>query len=249
MRSPSCIICPSMVIIMASWFFVITHAYNNNHNNYYYYSASSSSSRRTLFFGRSICGALATKTTTIEKSHNPNSHCFGPSYNGIATTTRGMWINMRKQKASDRRTRRKQRGEEAAIPSSFVVSVVDENASLWMSHGSASTTFMADTPEGILSTSASNHQYHGKKSLVANTPMKKAIWNHKQIHTPTTRLVTTSTTSPSNPTSSNRESSSGRGRSRKRTLLYQKLAQYQNHFLQLLSAEYQVEVCMFRTTT
>jgi hypothetical protein len=107
---------------------------------------------------------------------------------------------MRKQKASDRRTSKRQRGE-----------IEDENMA---AVGSRATT-------------------------LTTSPMSAAgMWNLKQPSSTMQRpkqladgLATTKKRAPA-----------GRGRSRKRSTLYNSLSFYHNKFLQLLTAEYEAEV-------
>lgn len=94
-------------------------------------------------------------------------------------------ITMRKQKASDRRTRRRQRGEIALEERSPVVATVTAN------------------------------------------PMQGTVWKAKKAGLATAEPPA---------------SSGGRGRSRKRTTLYQTLRTYHGSFLNPLTAEYQAEV-------
>jgi hypothetical protein len=107
---------------------------------------------------------------------------------------------MRKQKASDKRTRRRQRG---LLVSEEVVS-----------------------GGGVATTTAT------KNATRITSPMQvQGDWDLKTT-------LSSSSTKLSNPISS----TSGRGRSRKRSLLYTALASYHDKFLQLLQDEYQAEV-------
>ena len=100
-----------------------------------------------------------------------------------ATYESSSTLEMRKQKASDRRTRRAQRGDML-------------------------TTDAFVTPASITS-----------------SPMNGKSWNHKQ------------TVQPLQP-----QQTGGRGRSRKRSALYNSLSLYHNKFLRLLTEEYKQEV-------
>jgi len=110
------------------------------------------------------------------------------------STTKSTNLFMRKQKASDRRTRRRQRGDD-----------------LQELQPAAATTTATST--------------------FTVSPMAGATWKHKQQQVAAANAV-----------SQVAKQKSSRGRSRKRTALYQSLAHYQNHFLQQLTAEYQAEV-------
>lgn len=69
------------------------------------------------------------------------------------------------------------------------------------------------------------------------SPMQGATWNHKQQ-----RSVDAVSQGLLGQQQQQAKTAGGRGRSRKRTALYQTLAHYQNRFLQQLTAEYQAEV-------
>ena len=101
------------------------------------------------------------------------------------------FLEMRKQKASDRRTRRLQRGDIAYIE------------------------------ELVKSTNS----YEG---AVTSSPMSGKSWRHKQTHS-------MQAAGPAPVTG-------GRGRSRKRSALYNSLSLYHNKFLSLLTEEYKQEV-------
>ena len=118
----------------------------------------------------------------------PTGRAFSLSsrFHGIhlsAGLTSTATLTMRKQKASDRRTRRMQRGEDVAVDA------VSSNT-------------------------------------ITNSPMALAGWQHKTL---------TSTAAP-------RQSRGGRGRSRKRSNLYNTLSSYHGNFLSLLTDEYRAEV-------
>jgi hypothetical protein len=95
-------------------------------------------------------------------------------------------LEMRKQKASDKRTRRQQRGDSVY-------------------------------PEDLLT------------GAITASPMNGKSWSHKQSH-PSMALPVAS--------------SGGRGRSRKRSALYNSLSLYHNKFLSLLTQEYKQEVSL-----
>ncbi len=99
-------------------------------------------------------------------------------------------ITMRKQKASDKRTRRMQRGQHVLDPLTDALS--------------------------------------SRSGITPVTPMSSGAWSHKEV-------VTNQFQS-----SANREG--GRGRSRKRSIVYSSLSSYHNHFLELLTAEFLAEV-------
>lgn len=138
----------------------------------------------------STCGclvliALAACLPSITNAFSLSSSFLGGSPQLAITTehpSSSNTLTMRKQKASDRRTRRMQRGEEV---------------------------------DGLSS------------RTMTKSPMALAGWQHKKISTP----------SPERPRRH------GRGRSRKRSNLYNTLSSYHGNFLNLLTAEYRAEVC------
>ena len=107
---------------------------------------------------------------------------------------------MRKQKASDKRTSRRQRG----------ILNDEEQARL----GSATTATMT------------------------SSPMSKAEWKHKK----NVRSSSVSALNNNNNNNIQPEKLGGRGRSRKRSNLYQSLSFYHDKFLALLTEEYKYEV-------
>jgi hypothetical protein len=119
---------------------------------------------------------------------------------------------MRKQKASDKRTRRRQRGD-----------VLED----WVQAKELRASFT---------------------TTVADSPMQAAgAWSHKRSMTPPTPLASRQLDSAADLLMSSRQGtaaaqSGGRGRSRKRSTLYNSLAFYHNKFLNLLTQEYQAEV-------
>ena len=113
---------------------------------------------------------------------------------------------MRKQKASDKRTRRLQRSGAASL--------LEEE----MLQGS--TTPIPAQPQRRGSTAS---------------PMETAAWKQRKIRN----------AFPNDSPAGTRagEQNRGRGRSRKRSQLYSRLATYNNDFVALLTAEYRAEVC------
>lgn len=110
------------------------------------------------------------------------------SFHGNSLQARKIHANgdlmfMRKQKASNRRTRNRQLGEE-----------------------------------GPLTT-----------ATITTSPMQRAQWSHKKGMSNVRPI---------------KEKTGGRNRSRKRSMLYNSLSSYHNHFLQLLTAEYKAEVSL-----
>lgn len=124
------------------------------------------------------------------------------------TTQRGTpssVITMRKQKASDKRTARMQRGQIDTTESSF-------------------------TPPS-LSTATTTTQ------ILSSSPMSNSKWKDKKIE-----LLAASGQNMNSVTAGVAASGGGRGRARKRLKLYNSLASYHSTFLELISAEYQMEV-------
>jgi hypothetical protein len=121
-------------------------------------------------------------------------------------------LTMRKQKASDKRTRRRQRGD-----------VLED----WVQAKELRASFT---------------------TTVADSPMQAAgAWSHKRSMAPQQPLASRQLDSAADLLMSSRQGtdaaqSGGRGRSRKRSTLYNSLAFYHNKFLNLLTQEYQAEV-------
>jgi hypothetical protein len=102
-------------------------------------------------------------------------------------------ITMRKQKASDRRTRRMQRGGEE------------------------------------LAQDMIREKLTQREITITSSPMdKKGVWKQRKVGTIDASDI--------------REKTKGRGRSRKRSILYNSLSCYHNKFLTLLTKEYRAEV-------
>ena len=156
-------------LVLLSTFLVTIHCY------------ALSSIESSTFHGRTLV------TETVHRSKSASCS----SCNRI-----GSYLVMRKQKASDRRTRRRQRGEELDQQQ------VESNISVLT-----------------------------KPRTITSSPMAEASWNHKQP-------LQKCRSQPVRPASTKK----GRGRSRKRSALYSLLSFYNNKFLDLLTAEYQVEV-------
>ena len=139
----------------------------------------------SLFLMLSLCQALTTLPTQQRTIFFGSALIERPNRDDIVSPAR---ITMRKQKAGDRRTRRRQRGETASELAPVV-------------------------------------------ATVTTNPMMGAVWKSKSMiaGSPRTNVATPATTG-------------GRGRSRKRTTLYQTLQHYHSSFLTPLSAEYEAEV-------
>jgi hypothetical protein len=131
----------------------------------------------------SFCGT--TCWAQVFKSDSPkNARC-----SGISTT-----LTMRKQKASDRRTRRLQRGDGEVLK---------------------------------------QREFMGS---VTSSPMQQAgSWSQKSLAATEPQALTDG---------NNKAAIGGRGRSRKRSTLYNTLASYHDKFFSLLTAEYRAEVSL-----
>ena len=111
----------------------------------------------------------------------------------ITSKTTHATITMRKQKASDRRTRRMQRGGEEVVQDMIRESLTQ------------------------------------REITITSSPMdKKGVWKQRKVGTIDASDI--------------REKTKGRGRSRKRSILYNSLSCYHNKFLTLLTKEYRAEV-------
>jgi cytoskeletal protein RodZ len=142
-----------------------------------------------------------------------------PTYSGSSSSS-SSGITMRKQKASDRRTRKRQRGE-----------IEDERME---AVGSYSTTLTT-------SPMSAAGAWKQKASRISMQP------SYAQLQQATGAAAAEAVYGDSAPTSTGttapaRKRTPGRGRSRKRSTLYNSLAFYHNKFLLLLTDEYQAEV-------
>lgn len=136
--------------------------------------------------------------------------------------------NFRKQKASDRRTRRMQRGG------------VDPPVAIDLERAVGSLT------------KKNNNNYDSVDMTLTVSPMQQAgQWNQKRITSSGSNSVSTSNSNrnsfpPTMAAAAAAAVSTTRGRSRSRSLkrsqLYSSLATYQDKFLRLLTDEYRVEV-------
>ena len=140
--------------------------------------------------------SLRLENASASANRNQRSHPSGAGRRGI--------LHMRKQKASDKRTRRLQRS-----------GALLEEGSL----GSA--------PVPLGSTAS---------------PMDAAAWKQRKIRN---AFPSASSASGTTGTSSDAPVNRGRGRSRKRSQLYSRLATYNNDFVALLTAEYRAEVRIY----
>ena len=87
------------------------------------------------------------------------------------------------------------------------------------------TTF---TPPSLLSSSSSST----RTQILNSSPMTKSKWKHKKVEL-----------RAAGEQGSGNNNNMGRGRARKRLKLYNSLASYHSTFLELISQEYQMEVC------
>lgn len=162
------------------------------------------------FHGTPLVQHLQETTTTTTSVSWPSS------YAAAATTTRGGGVSsltMRKQKASDRRTRRMQRGADTAEEAQALI------------RDSLATAVVSLTQSPM--DAAGGWKQKQKQTTTTPTKMKSKtiIGRASASKNPTTTTVT-----------------GGRGRSRKRSMLYNSLSSYHNKFLQLLTTEYRAEV-------
>lgn len=168
-------------------------------------SSASASFKLLLLAMIIIASSLSIPSTLALSSSFLGSHIRSlQSY----TTQRGTpssVITMRKQKASDKRTARMQRGQIDTTESSF-------------------------TPPS-LSTATTTTQ------ILSSSPMSNSKWKDKKIE-----LLAASGQNMNSVTAGVAASGGGRGRARKRLKLYNSLASYHSTFLELISAEYQMEV-------
>jgi hypothetical protein len=147
-------------------------------------------SRNSFVVGNSALFLPELCPTSSTISYFPHTTCSGSK----------SYLHMRKQKASDQRTRRRQQmGED--------YSSIDNGLSSSLSSARMTMT-----------------------TTLTTSPMDTATWKSKKLIGITM------------PTKSSNVGGGGRGRSRKRSALYNSLAYYHQHFLKYLTAEYQAEV-------
>jgi hypothetical protein len=128
----------------------------------------------------------------INNNHNPTTqHRYHGASDGMT---------MRKQKASDRRTRRMQRGSEELAQELIRDNILRDS--------------LTSNSSPLASRGAWNQKRGGGMSIPPPQTMAAAM----------------------------KDKTGGRGRSRKRSILYTSLSSYHNKFLQLLTAEYLAEV-------
>jgi hypothetical protein len=131
---------------------------------------------------------------------------------------------MRKQKASDRRTRRAQRGE-----------IEDERME---AVGSLATTLTSSPMR------AAGPWSLKQKASASTISMQPSLQQLQQATGAAAAQAVYGDSAPSNTgtVTPTKKRTPGRGRSRKRSTLYNSLAFYHNKFLLLLTDEYQAEV-------
>mmetsp|Transcript_17514 Transcript_17514/g.23156 ORF Transcript_17514/g.23156 Transcript_17514/m.23156 type:complete len:651 (-) Transcript_17514:1450-3402(-) len=178
--------------------------------------------------------------TTEALSLSSTSYFHGQTLNVIHPQSKQRYntktesLTMRKQKASDRRTRRLQRSKDTMNEN-----IISAEELLKLNRGD------------VGSTSLSSSSTFRRLSSVTTSPMDNAAWRHKTI-TEQRQQIPSSYSSSEQSGSKVRNAfpkkdgqggavSSGRGRSRKRSMLYSSLASYHNNFLSLLTAEYCME--------
>jgi hypothetical protein len=155
-----------------------------------------------------------------------------PSYSG-STSSSSSEITMRKQKASDRRTRKRQRGEieddrmeAVGSLSSMTLTTSPMSAAGPWNHKQQSSASMSTMERQAPSLLQQQLQATGAGAA-------QSVYGNMGDYASTPN---TSTAAPA------RKRTPGRGRSRKRSTLYNSLAFYHNKFLILLTDEYQAEV-------
>ena len=150
---------------------------------------------------QSCCALSSSSSFHGMQMINPTKYSHASTYTKPRRPSSNNLLVMRKQKASDKRTARMQRG------------VIDN----------AETTFTQP------SLSSSTTQ------ILNSSPMTKSKWKHKKVE-----LRAAGEGSSGN---GNNNNNMGRGRARKRLKLYNSLASYHFTFLEMISEEYQMEVC------
>ena len=164
--------------------------------------------RRFCCFVAAWCAGAAVALSARSSFHGA-SVPTSPQQLCLASSDRT--LTMRKQKASDRRTRRRQRGDVDWVQAPEL------RASF--------TTTVADSPMQAAGT------WSHKRSLMQQPLGARQLDSAADLMSTRQGRVAAAAAS-----------SGGRGRSRKRSTLYNSLAFYHNKFLNLLTQEYQAEV-------
>lgn len=172
---------------------------------------------QSYFSSNSRLQSVSIRSSFFGKYVNEISFDYYNNYHSSTSSSGSKcYLTMRKQKASDRRTRRRQSGEDNydnLVLASPVTSV------------------------------SSGSRTERSSSSIMTSPMDKAIWNKKKIRN---QFPLVSSDDNNNQVSmTGITPTAGRGRSRKRTNLYLSLSHYHQHFLKYLTMEYQAEVRYF----
>lgn len=180
--------------------------YHQSYHHIKQHKMKSSASFKLLLLAMiTIASSLSIPSTLALSSSFLGSHIRSLQFYTTQRGTPSSVITMRKQKASDKRTARMQRGQIDTTESSF-------------------------TPPS-LSTATTTTQ------ILSSSPMSNSKWKDKKIE-----LLAASGQNMNSVTAGVAASGGGRGRARKRLKLYNSLASYHSTFLELISAEYQMEV-------
>ena len=184
-----------------------------------------------------LCGSSSrtVQALSLQSSvfHGRSLVVSSPSYSA-STSRSSSEITMRKQKASDRRTRKRQRGE-----------IEDDRME---AVGSLSTTTLTTSP--MSAAGPWNHKQQSSASSMSTLERQAPSLLQQQLQATgagaAQSVYGNSGDYASAPVSGTaapaRKRTPGRGRSRKRSTLYNSLAFYHNKFLILLTDEYQAEV-------
>jgi hypothetical protein len=183
-----------------------------------------------------LCGSSSrtVQALSLQSSvfHGRSLVTSSPSYSG-STSSSSSEITMRKQKASDRRTRKRQRGEieddrmeAVGSLSSMTLTTSPMSAAGPWNHKQQSSASMSTMERQAPSLLQQQLQATGAGAA-------QSVYGNMGDYASTPN---TSTAAPA------RKRTPGRGRSRKRSTLYNSLAFYHNKFLILLTDEYQAEV-------
>jgi hypothetical protein len=187
-----------------------------------------------------LCGSSSrtVQALSLQSSvfHGRSLVTSSPSYSysgSTSSSSSSSEITMRKQKASDRRTRKRQRGEieddrmeAVGSLSSMTLTTSPMSAAGPWNHKQQSSASMSTMERQAPSLLQQQLQATGAGAA-------QSVYGNMGDYASTPN---TSTAAPA------RKRTPGRGRSRKRSTLYNSLAFYHNKFLILLTDEYQAEV-------
>lgn len=165
-------------------------------------------------------------TRTKRRNNIQGGYDIGVADNGNGCGF-GSWT-MRKQKSSDKRTRRMQQRNGDELTQDLILQSLQQQQ---QSQSLPTTLTNFPTPNGL-------------------TPQqRKRELGHPFVYPHQQKQVQDINNTSNNNNAGNNSKTGGRGRSRKRAALYNTLSSYHNNYLELLTKEYQYEVRTITTKT